>query len=291
MDLLVAGMSYLDVFVPRCTLPPPGREVFVDSISLRLGGAGNSASVAAALGLDVGLCVPQGDGIADTALGAMARELGIALLPLVAGADPAVSIVLSDPHERAFISAASFAALDQAEVLPPATWILVTGLEEAARLARPLAHARADGALVAVCGSWRPQRLAELGQLDGRPWDLLVLNEGEAEAACGSVERAPALLARAAHAVVITQGALGAFGNVGGETVHTPALPVNVVDTTGAGDAFCAGLIAALLHGAEPQAALAMGARAAGHIVQQHGGLLQEPVRIAALAKETEWKH
>lgn len=290
-DLLVAGMSYLDVFVPRCALPPPGQEVFVDAIRLRLGGAGNSASVAAALGLDVGLCVPHGDGIGDMALRAMTRELGIALLPLVAGADPAISIVLSDPHERAFISAASFAALEQVDVLPPATWILVTGLEEAARLSRPLAHARADGARVAVCGSWRPQRLAELAQRDGCPWDLLVLNDGEAEAACGSVERAPELLARAAHAVVITQGAKGAFGIFGKQTVRTPALPVDVVDTTGAGDAFCAGLIAALLHGDDPQTALGLGARVAAHIVQQHGGLLQEPDRIAALAREITWKH
>lgn len=287
----MAGMGYLDVFVPRCVPPPPGQELFVDSISLRLGGACNSASVAAALGLDVGLCVPQGEGIADMALGAMARELGIALMPLAAGADPAISIVLSDAHERAFISAASFAALDQAEVLPAAAWILITGLEEAARLARPLARARAEGALVAVCGSWHPQRLAELAQRDGHPWDLLVLNGSEAEAACGSAERAPELLSRAAHAIVVTLGAHGAFGMLGMQMVRTPALPADVQDTTGAGDAFCAGLIAALLHGADPQAALAMGARAASHIVGQQGGLLREPARIAALAKEAVWKH
>lgn len=290
-DLLVAGMSYLDVFVPRCALPVPGQEVFVDSISLRLGGAANSASVAAALGLDVGLCVPLGEGIADMALRAMAKELGIVLLPLAARDDPAISIVLSDLHERAFISAASFGALDQAAVLPPARWMLVTGLEEAARLAGPLARARADGTLVAVCGSWHPQRLAELARQGGRPWDLLVLNDREAAAACGSVEQAPALLARAARAVVITQGDQGAFGILGMQAVRTPALPVDVVDTTGAGDAFCAGLIGALLHGADPQAALAMGARAAAHIVCQQGGLLQEPDRVAALARETIWKH
>lgn len=284
-------MCYLDVFVPRCALPPPGQEVFVDAISLRLGGAANSASVAAALGIDVALCVPQGDGIADMALGTVAKQLGIALAPLPAGPDPAISIVLSDPHERAFISAASFGALDEVEALPAATWILVPGLEEAARLSGPLARARRDGALVAVSGSWRPQRLAELAQLAGRPWDLLVLNESEAEAACGSAARAPELLAGAAHAIVITQGARGAFGILGMQTVRTAALPVEVLDTTGAGDAFCAGLIAALLRGADPQAALGMGARAAAHIVGQHGGLLQEPARIAALAKEIIWKH
>lgn len=290
-QLLVAGMAYLDVFVPPCAPPAPGQEVFVEAITLALGGACNSASVAAALGVDVTLCVPQGAGMADAALTVLAARLGIALAPLPAPDNPAVSLVLAERGERAFISAASFAALDQATALPDASWILVPGLEEAARLALPLARARQRGARVAVSGSWRPQRLAELGQIANRPWDLLVVNASEAQAACGDVAQAPRLLAGAAASVLVTRGAAGAFGVLESEAVDAAAPCIDVIDTTGAGDAFCAGLLAALIGRRRPADAIGLAARAAAHIVQQQGGLLQDPARIAALRRETEWKH
>lgn len=290
-ELLVAGMAYLDIFVPRIAPPPPGQELFVDAITLSLGGAANSASVAAALGLDVALCVPHGSGIADLALAALAARLGIALVPLAAPDDCAISLVLSDRQERAFISAASFAALSQVAALPAAAWILVPGLEEADRLAAPLARARLAGARLAVSGSWHPQQLARLGQLRDCPWDLLVLNEREAGAACGDAYDAARLLAGAARSVVVTLGAAGAYGVLDGEAVTAEAPVVAALDTTGAGDAFCAGLLAALIRGQRPAAALAFGASAAACIVQQQGGLLQEPARIAALNKELPWIH
>lgn len=290
-ELLVAGMSYLDIFVPRVAAPPAGQEVFVDAITLGFGGATNSASVAAALGLDVALCVPHGSGIADLALAPLAERLGIALAPLAAPDNCAVSLVMSDGADRAFVSAASFEVLEQVVQLPPAAWIHVPGLEEAARLAVPLALARQAGARVAVSGSWSPHRLSGLAQYSGAPWDLLVLNHKEAGAACGDAYDAPRLLAGAARSVVVTLGAAGAYGILDGEPVTAEAAPVQVVDTTGAGDAFCAGLLAALIRGQRPAGALAFGASAAAHIVQQRGGLLQDPARIAALVKEIPWKH
>lgn len=290
-ELLVAGMAYLDVHVGRTPPVPAGTEVFVDAISLSLGGAANSASVAAALGVDVALCVPAGDGIADLALRRLAGRLGIALLPLAAQDDPAVTLVMAGEADRAFVSAACFDVLDQVSTLAEADWILVPGLEEAARLAGPLARARRAGSRIAVSASWNPRRLADLAQHEGPAWDLLVLNEKEAAVACGDPYDAPQLLAGMAHSVVVTMGAAGAYGIIDGDTVTAEAPRVAVLDTTGAGDAFCAGLLAALIGGQRPAEALAFGATAAAHIVQQRGGTLQDPARIAALAKEIPWKH
>ncbi len=289
-ELLVAGMVYLDVFVARFTAPPAGRELFVDNIHLGLGGAANSASVAAALGLQVGLCVPMGGGIADRALAELAARLGIALEALPARDNAAISLVLADDVDRALVSAVDLSTLDRVTHLPLATWIHVRGLEEAARLAAPLRRARHEGARVAVSGSWTPSRLAQLARHDDTPWDLLILNQYEAMAACGDAALAPRLLAGAARSVVVTMGPAGAFGILDGEPIQVMATPVQVNDPTGAGDAFSAGLLAALLRGMPPQEALQFGASTAAHMLQQRGGVLQDPLRIAALSRQIPWK-
>lgn len=49
--------------------------------------------------------------------------------------------------------------------------------------------------------------------------------------------------------VVLTMGADGILLSDGGEPAHIPALPVEVVDATGAGDSFWAGFLVALLDG------------------------------------------
>lgn len=288
-DLVVVGMAYFEVFVPSHRRPAPGEELFVDGIQLALGGALNTATVAAALGLKVTLCIPMGRGIVDQAVELLAQRLGITLLPIAARDNPAISLVFSDAHDRAFVSTAELDALATVERLPASAWVHVPGLEEADRLQRPLAQARRDGARISVSGSWSVPQLERLAARSGREWDLLVLNEKEARAACGEVTTAPGQLAGAAHSVVVTRGPEGAFGMLDGVALRVPAAPVQVVDPTGAGDAFCGGLIAALLGGAAPEAALQHGSSAAARILKQTGGLLTDPAIMADL-KRSEWK-
>ena len=87
------------------------------------------------------------------------------------------------------------------------------------------------------------------------PVDLLLPNEREAEVLGDQGE------------MVVKLGPQGArWGDL-----HVPAEAVAVVDTTGAGDAFAAGLLAARLNGAEKRAALEAGCAAAGRVVSQVG--------------------
>ncbi|MDR7188210.1 fructokinase [Microbacterium sp. BE35] len=58
-----------------------------------------------------------------------------------------------------------------------------------------------------------------------------------------------------ARLVVVTLGARGCVLSTRGETISMPALPVQVVDTIGGGDAFMSGMLYALLH-ADLQGAL-----------------------------------
>jgi sugar/nucleoside kinase (ribokinase family) len=71
---------------------------------------------------------------------------------------------------------------------------------------------------------------------------------------------------------VVKLGALGALlVDPNGATVHAPAEQVDVVDTTGAGDAFAAGFLPAWLDGAEPLLCLERGNRAASRVVARVG--------------------
>jgi ribokinase len=88
--------------------------------------------------------------------------------------------------------------------------------------------------------------------------DVLVPNEIEAaaltHASVSSVDLAfaavDALQARGPDAVVITLGEKGAVGRARDERVRAAAAPVHVLDTVGAGDAFCAALAVRLAEGA-----------------------------------------
>lgn len=282
-DLVVVGMAYFEVFVPAHQRPPAGEELFVDRLQLALGGALNSATVAAALGLKVCLCVPLGQGIVDQAVIQLTKRLGIELEPLAARDNPAISLVFSNARDRSFVSTSEFEVLTRVKRLPKSRWVHVPGLEEADRLTEPLAQARRNGARISVSGSWSPTRLAQLARRTSPAWDLLVLNEKEALAACGDVVTAPKRLAGAADSVLVTRAAKGVCGLLDGTALQSPAMQTQVLDPTGAGDGFCGGVITGLLRGAAPKAAVQLGSAAAARIVQQAGGLVSDPTIMADL--------
>jgi sugar/nucleoside kinase (ribokinase family) len=111
-------------------------------------------------------------------------------------------------------------------------------------------RARAAGMTVSVDpSSWALLRPGAIP-----PVDLLLANEQEARHLTGEM--------------VVKLGADGArWGDI-----HVPAEPVEVVDTTGAGDAFAAGFLSAHLNGAAPREALQAGCRLAARAVAQVGG-------------------
>ena len=72
--------------------------------------------------------------------------------------------------------------------------------------------------------------------------------------------------------VVLKLGADGVlYAGVDGERARVPAPSARVVDTTGAGDALCAGFLAAWLSGASPVEALGRGVRLAAEAVERVG--------------------
>jgi fructokinase len=75
------------------------------------------------------------------------------------------------------------------------------------------------------------------------------------------------------RALCITLGAKGALLFLGGRRYDQPAVPTEIVDTIGAGDAFLAMLFTELLHRSEPATALLRAARLAAYVASRPGAV------------------
>jgi 2-dehydro-3-deoxygluconokinase len=116
--------------------------------------------------------------------------------------------------------------------------------------------------------------------------DIVFGDPDELAVVAGSVatpeglEAARALIAAGAGSVIVKQGRNGAILVGEGEPLHSAAIPVSrVVDPVGAGDAFCAGYLAALLDGNEPPTALRWANGCAAAVLSVEGDLAGLPTR------------
>ncbi|MGJ6961792.1 carbohydrate kinase family protein [Streptosporangium sp. G11] len=103
--------------------------------------------------------------------------------------------------------------------------------------------------------------------------DYLLPNEEQAllmSGAAGVEEAALSLLADGPSAVLVTLGADGSLIADAEGLTRVPALDVPVVDTTGCGDAYCAGFIAGLVDGRDVAGAARLGTALAARVA---GGL------------------
>lgn len=102
---------------------------------------------------------------------------------------------------------------------------------------------------------------------------LLFANRDEALTLTGRRDLSAAAreLGRRHGAAVVKGGADGAVWSDGARTVSCPAVATTVVDSTGAGDAFAAGFLAAWLDARDPVTALAAGCALAARAVGQVG--------------------
>lgn len=177
------------------------------------------------------------------------------------------------------LSAADVSRVDLADVdhLHLSGYVLLDPSSRAAGLAA-LAAARSAGATTSV----DPQAFALLREpaqflADIRGVDLLLPNEDELTALTGGrgIDAAHGLLDHVG-AVAFTAGERGATWVDRDSTMVVPTVLTSVVDPTGAGDAFDAGLLAAWLAGASPEAALTAGVQAGAAAVGTVGA---RPVR------------
>lgn len=208
----------------------------------------NAASVAAALGIRTAFMHPRTGWEVDSMVAHCCNATGIVDLPWGDGGRPFVSLVRSNSQNRSFLSCADWSLFDACPSIPRARHVHAGGLVEFNLLRGTLEKARALGAMVSTCAGWNPSVLDRMALEQSCPLDILFMNADEATRMCGGIDSAlESLPGKVAGRIVITLGSDGAVASSGKDVVRHPAPRVDVVDTTGAGDAFAAAWIAAMI--------------------------------------------
>lgn len=158
-----------------------------------------------------------------------------------------------------------------------------------------LAHARSIGATTSVdiLAPGDPDMLAWIAAALPHA-DYLLPNDEQVLGFTGASsleEGARALVAAGAGCVAVTQGARGALVVTADEMLEVPAYDIEVVDTTGCGDAFSAGFLRGLSLGRDLRGAARLGcataAQVAGGLGTDHGSYSLASVEEFAAATPT----
>jgi sugar/nucleoside kinase (ribokinase family) len=287
----VIGCVQADVVMsPVTDLPSPGGTLLADEMTVRVGGAGANAALASVeADMDVRLIGCIGADQLGTWMREQLAPAGLAdELVEVAGEASGLTVALQSPsRDRTFLTYLGVNALWEASTIPDdalscdnlllCDYFVMPQLRgEAAK--RLLETARARGARTFFDTTWDPEGFSSKAQAEVRSLlpsvdvflpnelEVLALGDGTEDAA----EAARALQAISGGWVVVKLGPGGCLAVGPGDTEFAvPAPATSVVDTTGAGDAFNAGLVRALAQGATWRDALAAATRFATSVISR----------------------
>ncbi len=296
LDVLVLGEINPDVIV-RATDPRPvfGQvERLVDSIDLVIGSSSAIfACGSARLGLRTAFVGVVGDDpMGRFMLDAMrARGVDVAGCRVEHGVPTGATVILTSGADRAILTAPGTVPLlrdeDVSDVLMARARHLHVGsvfLLDALRprLAARLAAAHRAGLTTSVDPNWDPREAWDGGLRDAlRETDVFLPNAAEAARISGLDDpeaAARALVAMGPRMVAIKCGRDGALAvEADGTVTRVHALPVDAVDTTGAGDSFDAGFLAGFLAGRGMRDCLALGVAAGSLSARGVGGTDAQP--------------
>jgi ribokinase len=299
-DVFVVGSINQDFVLSVERRPAPGETVTDARLATHNGGKGaNQAAAAALLGAGVTFLGRVGDeGFGEPLVRALAEKgVDTNLVEEVPDSSTGTAFITVTPDGENAITVAPGANrrltvedVDAASGTIGEAKVLVVQMEippEVVRRAVEVASANETRALVNLAPPFEvPQALLE-------KLDPLVLNEHEAAFLLGErVEGVDRALSAASElsdlgprSVVVTVGEEGAVFANGASAEHLTAPRVEVVDTTGAGDAFVGALAARLADDAPLEDAVAYAVRAGAAAVTKEGaqGALPTPDVVEAL--------
>jgi sugar/nucleoside kinase (ribokinase family) len=294
-DVFLVGDYWYDlIFTGLPRLPALGHELFATHFDHMPGGAYINATAMHRLGLRVGWACDFGNDVFSRLAIESARREGLssALFRYHDHPYQRVTAVASFPEDRAFMSYADPAPRLQAAMraLPrvSARVVMVPGLIYGLVFDSTRLLLRARKMKIVMDCQFTAFTLADapvrrtLSQID-----VFMPNAREACHLTGEASTLAALakLARICPLVVVKDGANGSYAQCGGEVVHEPAIPVEVVDTTGAGDCFSAGFLRAWLDERPLAECLRWGNVCGGLSTRARGGATAAPT----LAEVEQW--
>lgn len=241
-----------------------------------------------------------GDGLIDRL---KAAGVETARVERATDAATATYTALLDPAGELAVAFADMAIIDAidpatvaaaAAALPPAAaWFIDTNLPAPA-LAAAMAAAPAGTPIAAdtVSVAKAPRLRGHLDRLD-----VLFTNAAELAALTGRPVNAPlevvaataAVREKGTRSVVVALGPMGVFLATGGMEDFQPALPAQVRDVTGAGDALVAATLMGLATGETLATALSLGLAAAAFTVEATA-TVHPNLTLAALSERSAWR-
>jgi ribokinase len=279
-------------------LPSPGETLLGTGYRVDHGGKGSNQAVGCArLGAKVSFVARIGrDAFGEMALGLYRDEsidvthvahhegtpTGVGFIIVDASGGNCITI---DPGANELLTADDVsrceAAFDSAAVVLTQLEIPVAAAEAA------MARGRERGAITIL----NPAPVRPLPESILRLVDILTPNQSEARVLAGrgpndaidSEAVARELIGRGVKQVVMTLGEKGAMIVTASSSLHVPAMRMTAVDTTGAGDAFNAGLAMALACGASLESAVQFAVVTGGLAVTKEGVIPSLPQRAEVL--------
>lgn len=282
-DLFISGRPSVDLMFSGLEgAPAIGADIETDGLGVCAGTAFNTPAAANRIGLRVAYLATIGNDVWSRMIreefeaeGLPTDFLRIENRPL-----PAVSVAFNLDGDRGFVThwghGEDYDERLKARAIEAARTVEARHLHAQVDEAPELEAIARDRGMTVSLDAWgghtwsSPRSLPEI--LSNA--DVLFSNAVEATAMTGEPEPDRALEALAAHCgcVVITLGASGAIGSSGELREAVPADPVEVVDTTGAGDCFNAGFLAGWLDGMALKDALTLGVICGSASVGDYGG-------------------
>jgi sugar/nucleoside kinase (ribokinase family) len=300
-DLLVLGDVNPDlVLYGGGVVPAFGQaEHLVEQAHMTVGGSGAILACGAAkLGLRVALCGVVGSDLFGRFMRESLEAAGVDTNGLVTDetVSTGITVVLSGPDDRAILTMPGTIAELRTEVIDPdllgrarhvhvSSYYLQTALAPA--LPELFDRVRGAGGTTSLDPNWDPAERwdGDLADLLKKT-DVFLPNAMEATrmAHTSSLEDAVRTLAARAASVVVKNGDHGATAGSKGELHHVAGLPMPVVDTTGAGDSFDAGFLAAWLGGESIERSLQIANACGALSTRAMGGVDAQATMEEALA-------